>query len=76
MLAACGDLHVLRDPTRGGLAASLNEIARASKVGIELVEQDIPVPQMVRDACGLRPGWAGPGWWICPSGSSCRGSAE
>lgn len=53
MLAACGDLHVLRDPTRGGLAASLNEIARASKVGIELVEQDIPVPQMVRDACGL-----------------------
>jgi hydrogenase expression/formation protein HypE len=53
MLGACADLHVLRDPTRGGLAASLNEIARASKVGIDLVERDIPVPQMVRDACGL-----------------------
>jgi hydrogenase expression/formation protein HypE len=53
MIATGTDLHVLRDPTRGGLAASLNEIARASKVGIELVEQDIPVPQMVRDACGL-----------------------
>jgi hydrogenase expression/formation protein HypE len=53
MIGACSDLHVLRDPTRGGLAASLNEIARASKVGIELVEQDIPIPAMVRDACGL-----------------------
>jgi hydrogenase expression/formation protein HypE len=53
MIEACADLHVLRDPTRGGLAASLNEIARASKVGIELVESAIPVPAMVRDACGL-----------------------
>jgi hydrogenase expression/formation protein HypE len=53
MIGVCRDLHVLRDPTRGGLAASLNEIARASDVGIELVEQDIPVPQMVSDACGL-----------------------
>jgi hydrogenase expression/formation protein HypE len=53
MLGVCLDLHVLRDPTRGGLSASLNEIARASGVGIELVERDIPVPQVVRDACGL-----------------------
>jgi hydrogenase expression/formation protein HypE len=53
MIGACRDLHVLRDPTRGGLAASLNEIARASNVGLELVEHDIPVPAMVRDACGL-----------------------
>jgi hydrogenase expression/formation protein HypE len=53
MLGVCPDLHVLRDPTRGGLSASLNEIARASDVGIELVERDIPVSQVVRDACGL-----------------------
>lgn len=53
MIGTGVDLHVLRDPTRGGLSASLNEIARASEVGIDLVESDIPVPQMVRDACGL-----------------------
>ncbi|HEY5248246.1 MAG TPA: hydrogenase expression/formation protein HypE, partial [Dermatophilaceae bacterium] len=53
MIATGTDLHVLRDPTRGGVSASLNEIARASGVGIELVELDIPVPEAVRDACGL-----------------------
>ncbi|HEX6249170.1 MAG TPA: hydrogenase expression/formation protein HypE [Nocardioidaceae bacterium] len=53
MLATGVDVHVLRDPTRGGLAASLNEIARASGVGVELVEREIPVPDAVRDACGL-----------------------
>ncbi|MFV0459377.1 MAG: hydrogenase expression/formation protein HypE [Actinomycetales bacterium] len=53
LLATGVDLHVLRDPTRGGLSASLNEIARASGVGIDLVEQDLPVPAEVRDACGL-----------------------
>lgn len=54
MLAAVGDsVHVLRDPTRGGVAASLNEIARASGVGVSLVERDLPVPAAVRDACSL-----------------------
>jgi hydrogenase expression/formation protein HypE len=53
MLATGADVHVLRDPTRGGLSASLNEIARASGVGIEIVERDVPVPAEVRDACGL-----------------------
>jgi len=53
MLATGADVHVLRDPTRGGLAASLNEIARAAKIGVELVEADLPVPDAVRDACGL-----------------------
>ena len=53
MLATGADLHVLRDPTRGGVAATLNEIARASRVGIDLVERDLPIPQAVRDACGL-----------------------
>jgi hydrogenase expression/formation protein HypE len=53
MLATGADIHVLRDPTRGGVSATLNEIARASGVGIELVERDLPVPAEVRDACGL-----------------------
>jgi hydrogenase expression/formation protein HypE len=53
MIATGADLHVLRDPTRGGVAASLNEIARASTVGIELVERDLPIPATVRDACSL-----------------------
>ncbi len=53
MLATGTDVHVLRDPTRGGVAAALNEIARSSGVGVELVEQEIPVPEEVRDACGL-----------------------
>ncbi len=46
-------VHVLRDPTRGGLASTLNEIAVASGVGIDLVESDIPVPMPVRGACEL-----------------------
>jgi len=53
MLATEVDLHVLRDPTRGGLSATLNEIAKASGVGIDLVERDLPIPAEVRDACGL-----------------------
>ncbi|MFI9629002.1 hydrogenase expression/formation protein HypE [Streptomyces sp. NPDC052042] len=53
MLATGTDVRVLRDPTRGGLAASLNEIARASGVGVELTEHELPVPEAVRDACGL-----------------------
>jgi hydrogenase expression/formation protein HypE len=53
LLASGARVHVLRDPTRGGVAASLNEIAAASGVGIELRERDLPVPQPVRDACGL-----------------------
>jgi hydrogenase expression/formation protein HypE len=48
-----GEVRVLRDPTRGGVAASLNEIARASGVGVSLVERDLPVPPAVRDACSL-----------------------
>ena len=53
MIATGADIRVLRDPTRGGVAASLNEIARASGVGIELVERELPIPQNVKDACGL-----------------------
>jgi hydrogenase expression/formation protein HypE len=53
MLATGADVHTLRDPTRGGVAASLNEIARAAGVGVELIERDLPVPPEVRDACSL-----------------------
>jgi hydrogenase expression/formation protein HypE len=53
MLAAGGDVHVLRDPTRGGVAASLNEIARAAKVGVLLEETSLPIPAPVADACSL-----------------------
>jgi hydrogenase expression/formation protein HypE len=53
MLAVTRDLHVLRDPTRGGLATSLNEIASASGVGISLDERSLPIPDMVADACSL-----------------------
>jgi hydrogenase expression/formation protein HypE len=43
----------VRDPTRGGLATSLNEIASASGVGIRIVERSIPVPADVANACSL-----------------------
>ena len=47
------DVHVLRDPTRGGVASTLNEIAAASQVGIELDEAAIPVPADVSAACEM-----------------------
>jgi hydrogenase expression/formation protein HypE len=55
MLAAApeGSVHVLRDPTRGGLATTLNEIAQQSGVGIELDEAAIPVLPQVEAACEL-----------------------
>jgi hydrogenase expression/formation protein HypE len=53
MLAVTLDLHTLRDPTRGGLATSLNEIAAASGVGVRLVEKAIPVPDDVGNACAM-----------------------
>ena len=53
LLDAVPDTHVLRDPTRGGLATALCEIARASHVGIRLEEAGIPVREEVRGACEL-----------------------
>lgn len=46
-------VHVVRDPTRGGLVASVIEIARAAAVGIELDEAAIPVPEAVASACSF-----------------------
>ena len=53
MLEACPDIHCLRDPTRGGVATSLNEIAVQSGVCIEIYEPAIPVNENVRVACEL-----------------------
>lgn len=47
------NIHVLRDPTRGGVASALNEIARASQVGIVIDERNLPVQDAVRAACEL-----------------------
>ncbi len=47
------DIHVLRDPTRGGLATTLNEIALQSNVGIRLNENKIPIRDEVRGICEL-----------------------
>ncbi len=48
-----GAVHVMRDPTRGGTATALNEIAELSNVGIEVDEERIPVTNKVRGACEL-----------------------
>jgi len=53
MLSAVPGVRVLRDPTRGGLGATLNEIANQSGVGIELDEAQIPVRTEVKSACEL-----------------------
>lgn len=53
MLEASDGIHVLRDPTRGGLAGSLNEIARQSQVGLLVEEEAIPVRPAVASACEI-----------------------
>jgi hydrogenase expression/formation protein HypE len=53
-VAAAGPgVHAMRDPTRGGLASALNEIAAASGVGVEIDEPAVPVPAPVAAACEL-----------------------
>jgi hydrogenase expression/formation protein HypE len=53
MIAASNDIHVLRDPTRGGVAASLCEVAASAHVGIEFEESLMPVPEQVASACSF-----------------------
>ena len=53
MLHVCPGIHVLRDPTRGGLATTLNELASQSGVGIEIDETSVPVHEPVRAASEL-----------------------
>ena len=47
------NIHVLRDPTRGGVATTLNEISQAAKVGMIIDEEKIPVSEEVRGACEI-----------------------
>jgi len=53
MLEVCPTIHVLRDPTRGGVATTLNEIAQQSGVGIRLFEESLPIREDVAGACEL-----------------------
>jgi hydrogenase expression/formation protein HypE len=53
MLAACPAIRLLRDPTRGGVATSLGEIAAAANLGIEIDERTIPVRPQVAAACEI-----------------------
>ena len=53
MIEVCPTIHVLRDPTRGGVATTLNEIAQQSGVGIRLFEESLPIREDVAGACEL-----------------------
>lgn len=53
VISACRDVHVMRDPTRGGVASTLNEIAERSNVGIDIYEERIPVKEEVKGACEM-----------------------
>lgn len=53
MLSITREIHVLRDPTRGGLATALNEIAQSSHVEIEIEEIKIPMDEAVKDTCQI-----------------------
>lgn len=53
VLDAAGEVHVLRDPTRGGLATTLNEIATQSNVGVDISEAMIPINPAVKDGCSF-----------------------
>jgi hydrogenase expression/formation protein HypE len=53
MLAACRDIRSMRDPTRGGLATTLNDFAERAKVGIRIEEGKIPINKAVLAACEL-----------------------
>ncbi len=52
-LGNAGQVHVLRDPTRGGLATTLNEIAGQSKMACNIEEENIPVHPLVADGCSI-----------------------
>ena len=53
MLAACPEIHAMRDATRGGIASVLNEIAHESGVGIKIYESKIAVKEEVRAVCEI-----------------------
>lgn len=52
-IAECGEIHALRDATRGGVGTVLNEIAEESSLKIEISETDVPVSKEVNGVCGM-----------------------
>ena len=53
MLGVTREIRCMRDPTRGGVSSTLNEIAQQSRVGIELQESSLPIHEQVQGACEL-----------------------
>jgi hydrogenase expression/formation protein HypE len=53
MLHASSRIHVLRDPTRGGIASALNEIAMTARTGMQIEEDKIPITEQVKGACEI-----------------------
>ena len=53
VLRVSKNIHVMRDPTRGGIASALNEIAQSSQKGIQLYEEKIPIAEEVKGACEI-----------------------
>lgn len=53
MISVSKNIKVMRDPTRGGVASTLNEIAKSSGLGIKIYEEKIPVSEPVRGACEI-----------------------
>ncbi|HEY6839706.1 MAG TPA: hydrogenase expression/formation protein HypE [Chthoniobacterales bacterium] len=53
VLAVAPDIHVLRDPTRGGITSALSEIAQSARVGVHLDEAKIPIGEEVKGACEI-----------------------
>ncbi|CAN5441643.1 hydrogenase expression/formation protein HypE [soil metagenome] len=53
IFAANKDVHVLRDPTRGGITSALTEIAQSARVGMLINEGDIPISEEVKGACEI-----------------------
>ncbi|MEO6871911.1 MAG: hydrogenase expression/formation protein HypE [Chthoniobacterales bacterium] len=53
ILRVCPDVHVLRDPTRGGVTSSVTEIALSARVGVHLNEAAVPISEEVKGACEI-----------------------
>jgi hydrogenase expression/formation protein HypE len=53
MLQACPSIRCMRDPTRGGVSSTLNELADSSKVGVKITESSLPIRKEVRAACEM-----------------------
>jgi hydrogenase expression/formation protein HypE len=53
ILSVSKNVHVMRDPTRGGIASTLNEIASLTNVGIQIEQNKIPISEEVRGACEI-----------------------